>query len=205
MRAYYFTFGSNHLDGSGNSLGQCYVPIEAEDEDAARSLMEAARGRKWSHVYPGTESAGVEEYGLTARTLESVTLDPVTERRRIIAAKCHEEREGARAALAMMDKAEEVLSRLPNQFVDRLWFFGGEWNISGCTREEVAEILRAMSAAKWDKTLTCKGATTIDYKTSIEGVRLCLYRAAPPPSCEIIEETVDLPARQEVRRKLVCI
>lgn len=51
MPKYYFTFGANHLNKDLMSLGNCYVEVEAENESAARDMMFAARGGKWSFCY----------------------------------------------------------------------------------------------------------------------------------------------------------
>lgn len=62
---YFFTFGANHVDNEGISLGQRYVKIEAESELEAREIMFRARGEKWAFVYDATDFAGQEErYGL---------------------------------------------------------------------------------------------------------------------------------------------
>lgn len=63
---YFFTFGSNHVDNEGVSLGQRFVKIEAEDESVAREIMWRSRGEKWAFCYNAAEFVGQPEaYGLT--------------------------------------------------------------------------------------------------------------------------------------------
>ena len=63
---YFFTFGSNHADSEGLSLGQRFVKIEAESEVMAREIMWRARGEKWAFCYTSEGFAGQpEQYGLT--------------------------------------------------------------------------------------------------------------------------------------------
>ncbi len=52
MPKFYFTFGQNHCDANGNSLGNSFVVIYAQNELAARDLMFEARGAKWAFSYP---------------------------------------------------------------------------------------------------------------------------------------------------------
>lgn len=70
-----FTFGRNHLDLAGRSIGDKYVMLAAKDEDAAREMMIEARGRKWAFSYPyhlfGDQA---EKYNLEHVPLSHVTL-----------------------------------------------------------------------------------------------------------------------------------
>ena len=78
---FYFTFGSSHEDSKGESLRMSYVVIEAPDEGTAREEMFAARGSKWSFCYGADEFRGQpEEYNLTERSLESVTIETAVKR-----------------------------------------------------------------------------------------------------------------------------
>ena len=45
-----FTFGRNHVDKDGKSLGNCYVCLEG-DINSTREQMFEARGAKWSMQY----------------------------------------------------------------------------------------------------------------------------------------------------------
>lgn len=75
MSKFFFTYGSNHKDKDGLSLGNAYTPIVADHENEARDKMYEARGSKWSMCYTGIEFSGqVAMYGLHCRDLESVTI-----------------------------------------------------------------------------------------------------------------------------------
>ena len=78
---FYFTFGSNHMTSKGESLGMSYVVVEAHNMQQARDMMFAARGPKWSFCYGADEFRGQpEEYNLTERSLESVTIETAVKR-----------------------------------------------------------------------------------------------------------------------------
>lgn len=73
--AFVFTFGQNHLDIAGRSIGHCYVVLAAKDEDAARDMMCKARGRKWAFSYPYNMFGDqAEKYDLERVPLSRVTL-----------------------------------------------------------------------------------------------------------------------------------
>ena len=72
MKTFYFTYGSNHEDDVGQSLGNCYTPIEANNVTEATRLMFNTRGAKWSHCYNSKEAAGVSKYHLQERLLSEV-------------------------------------------------------------------------------------------------------------------------------------
>lgn len=65
MKDFYFTFGSNHLDKKGKSLGNSYVIIEAGSELDARLEMYKFRTDKYCTSYSSAEAAGVERFNLT--------------------------------------------------------------------------------------------------------------------------------------------
>lgn len=48
----YFTFGSDHLDNSGQSLHRTVVIVEADHENEARKRMFSVRGGLWAFSYP---------------------------------------------------------------------------------------------------------------------------------------------------------
>ena len=73
MSKYYFTFGSNHMDIDGNSLGQKYVVVEASDPMTARETFVAVRGIKFSSQYREEQFLPqIDAYGLTEIKLEYV-------------------------------------------------------------------------------------------------------------------------------------
>lgn len=76
-KKFFFTFGSNHLSDSGESLGFAYVMIEAQTEGFARHIMSERRGLKWAFSYTEEEfKTQPAEYGLYQLTLDQVTLPP---------------------------------------------------------------------------------------------------------------------------------
>lgn len=73
MEKFYFTYGSNHRDIYGHSLGRRYTVIEAESYWEARNKFVALRGLTWSFQYTEQEFSGqAEEYGLTEIPVEEV-------------------------------------------------------------------------------------------------------------------------------------
>lgn len=75
-------------------------------------------------------------------------------------------------------------------------------------REQVIELIQHFKAGKWDKQLS-NSEGKIDYinKTMVS-LPVRIYGAEPPPSCKIVEEVYDIPARPAttgVRRKVVCV
>ncbi len=74
------------------------------------------------------------------------------------------------------------------------------------TRAQVVDILVAFGG-KWSKALAFD-SSTINYEQPIDGgLVLRLYHAEPPPSCQLVEEDVVIPAqpeRIEKRTRLVC-
>lgn len=70
-----FTFGSNHVDSTGKSLGSVYVVIEGNYGEARDKLLEA-RGDKWAFQYPASEMKYQETlFGISEVSLEAVTTD----------------------------------------------------------------------------------------------------------------------------------
>ena len=77
MPKYYFTFGANHLNKDLMSLGNCYVEVEAENEEQARDMMFAARGDKWAFSYlEEYKWKAIDSFNLIPQTLEQVMIDP---------------------------------------------------------------------------------------------------------------------------------
>lgn len=75
MPKYYFTFGANHTDKNGVSLGNRYCVIEAPEEGVARTMMAVARGMKWAFSYPESLFAGqAEKFGLKEVKLADIKL-----------------------------------------------------------------------------------------------------------------------------------
>lgn len=75
MNNYYFTFGANHLDKYGNSLGDKFVSIPADQPMEAVVIMMQARDMVWATSYTEEQFSGqAEKYGLQSVPLEQVTL-----------------------------------------------------------------------------------------------------------------------------------
>lgn len=66
------------------------------------------------------------------------------------------------------------------------------------------EVMKYLSAGKWQRKISSGGSEFIDYETEINGVRVLLYNAAPLGSCRVIEETIEVPAKTITVRKLIC-
>lgn len=82
MEKFFFTFGSNHTDVEGKSLGNYFVMIEAESECEARNEMIKARGPKWAFSYPEHLFIGQEDkYGIKKVPLSAVVIPPDMQQR----------------------------------------------------------------------------------------------------------------------------
>lgn len=215
MKTHYFTFGSNHTDSAGNSLGQCFVPVVVEDSDlneeneyderlAARQKMISARDDEWSMCYTSAEEAGVEKWGLVERSLESVAFDRQAMKREAIRASLSCYRGQWERAIARLDGFEEIMMRLPDGII-QLCGVSDEWlQISNPSREQVETILGILNAGRWEKIVCPNDATKIDYKGTVDNVTVVIYAATPPPSCRIIEREENVPAHKKIVRELVC-
>lgn len=71
---YIFSYGSNHLDANGRSLGQCYTVVEAETAAEARQQIVDARGDKWSMCYTSKKAAGVDRWNLKEKSIDEVRI-----------------------------------------------------------------------------------------------------------------------------------
>lgn len=72
---YFFTFGANHVDNQGVSLGQRYVKVIAEDEHSARGVVWLARNDKWAFSYTTEEFLPqIELYNLVEIGINDVAL-----------------------------------------------------------------------------------------------------------------------------------
>lgn len=75
------------------------------------------------------------------------------------------------------------------------------------TRQDLMRVLKAFPG-KWDKSVGEKDAT-LDYTLHRDGEPDIYCKSAPPPpSCQIVEEVVDIPAqpaRRELRKVVKCV
>lgn len=74
MKNFYFTFGKIHKTSEGESLGDCYCSVYADNRDQAREKMFKARGNEWAAVYESMEDAGVQRFKLRQTRLEFIRL-----------------------------------------------------------------------------------------------------------------------------------
>ena len=108
-----------------------------------------------------------------------------------------------------IDRANELmakLDRLPG--LEKLELeavrYVNQIDFDKLTHPQVVEVIKAVGG-KWSKTPDEGG--TINYETTIEGIKLRMWRGEPPPNCKIVEELVEepaQPARMVTRRRLVC-
>jgi len=79
--------------------------------------------------------------------------------------------------------------------------------LTGCSREVLNTFLLCFGGS-WSKDINTWQSDKMDYfreeKTEAFTYELKVEAVAPPPSCQIVEEEVDVPARKEIRKKIVC-
>lgn len=112
-------------------------------------------------------------------------------------------REGAESTLRMVANSSSILSKLSESVLSKCILSTSWLQMSGLTREEVKSTLSILHAGRWEK-MPCQEAGFIDYEGEVDGVRIVLYRAQPPPSCRIETEHVYVPAHNKTVRKLIC-
>lgn len=64
MNPYYITFGYNHFNKQGQSLGRSYTIVYEETYELARKKAFTFLGSKWAFMYESAEKAGVSRFGL---------------------------------------------------------------------------------------------------------------------------------------------
>lgn len=74
-------------------------------------------------------------------------------------------------------------------------------------RETLLDVIKAFPE-KWNKSFR-PDAGVMDYTATFNGITLRCWGAPPPPSCQIIEEEIEvpeqvIPAKKELRRSLNC-
>lgn len=116
---------------------------------------------------------------------------------------CEKRRLKLKRLMEMQGPMERIVAKLPDGIMVSL---SDEWvQISSPTREQVLEVLKALNAGKWDKTICHANGEKLDYETTIEGIKVIMFYSEPPTSCRIEIEEVDVPAHKETHRKLVCV
>jgi hypothetical protein len=146
-------------------------------------------------LYNVTQAAGLQKVGERPATREELA----TEKLRAL-------REGYQRKIDFCDRAAVVLIRFPADVIARANICETDEDvvtIFNLTREQVVAAIRA-SGASWKKEINAAHSHRIDYLTEIDGVKIELWAAPPPPSCRIEEEVIDVPAHQEIKRTIVC-
>lgn len=119
----------------------------------------------------------------------------------------NERREHLSRLMALQEPMERILAKLtPHCGITSITAGrdGGVIQFSSLTREQVLIALASLSGGKWEKKVCHMDGGRVDYETEIEGVTVLLFHSEPPTSCRIEEEVIDIPARKEIVRKLVC-
>ena len=110
-----------------------------------------------------------------------------------------------RRELDSLAALEAVFTRIPLALRGKCCFYGTtQIDLNNLTRSESLSVISAMNAGRWIKSVNPSFSELIDYETTIDGVKVRLWCAAPPDSCRIIEFEEILQAMVVVRRKLVC-
>lgn len=110
-------------------------------------------------------------------------------------------------------KYREQIESLYSQFPEiNIEVSSSELRLSSPSREELTAWLLAFGG-DWEKKVNDWQKDKMDYIQKVphpvkeyEGDNLDLVACAvePPPACKIIEEEVEVPARKEMRRRIVC-
>ncbi len=75
MNNYFFTFGTNHLDNSGQTLANRFVKIRAKNWQDARDEMFKVRGNVWSFQYEEIDfKPQIKKYNLVRVSLSEINL-----------------------------------------------------------------------------------------------------------------------------------
>jgi len=203
MHTYYFTFGSNHEDRNGESLGNAFVPIHADDEESARERMMELRGDKWSMCYASRDSFGIEKYNL--REVTEFEIDTREQRKEaaieqvVAAARANLERR-----LASLDKLKELMRKLPADIIPKCTEYDCQLDINNLTRAESVVVLASMQAGKWKKEANSAYDGALNYDGEVDGAKVRLWAAAAPETCHVVEYEEVIPEQRVIRRKLVC-
>lgn len=110
----------------------------------------------------------------------------------------------AASKLKAFERCSGIMKRLPEHIIPNCFVINCDLIIYNCTREDVKAIMSSLNAGKWSKNVNCHTPGKLNYNCEVDGIRVQLWGAAPPESCQIIEETVEVPAHTEIKRTLVC-
>lgn len=106
-----------------------------------------------------------------------------------------------------LSACEPILRTLPPGLVQRASVRCDVTNtlqLSCLTCEEARQVMSALHAGKWTRCPSHFDTTMLDWESMINGVRVLLFASGPPGTCRIVEEEVEIPARKEIKRTLVC-
>jgi hypothetical protein len=81
----------------------------------------------------------------------------------------------------------------------------GWLQFADCNREDTVKLLTTFPG-KWSKSASSKDMYYTLYLDPplYDTIRQIQVKGTPPPSCRIVEELIDIPARQEMRQRIVC-
>lgn len=126
------------------------------------------------------------------------------ERRPAVAEALALKKSETNAALAFYAKCEFILSLLPDEIIPKFTTFDDHLIAYSCDRDDVLQIMKSLHAGKWTKALNNAYADKIDYNGIVNGIRIELWGAAPPESCQIVEVEEEVAAHTKKVRTLVC-
>jgi len=85
--------------------------------------------------------------------------------------------------------------------------YNGQIDFDKLSHPEIIRVIQTFPGA-WNKTPSSESSgTRIDYVSEFDGMKIRCWAGEPPPSCKIVEETVEVPAQPATTktvRKLVC-
>jgi len=85
--------------------------------------------------------------------------------------------------------------------------YGSQIDFDTLSHPEIIRVIQAFPGTWVKKPSNESSGTRIDYETEFDGMKLRCWAGEPPPSCKIVEETVEVPAQPastRTVRKLVC-
>lgn len=121
-----------------------------------------------------------------------------------VAKKIAEARDRHAQEIDLLLRMADIIDKLPDAIADKCHVYMGQLDIDTLTREESLQVIGALHAGKWSKTVNSSMTEKMDYETTINGVKVRLWAAGPPDSCRIVEVEEVIPATKIVHRRLVC-
>lgn len=109
-----------------------------------------------------------------------------------------------RHKISLLQSASRILDKVPEAILEKVTTFGRVIDFNNLTREESLQVISALNAGKWEKSINDAYPDKIDYQTTIDGVMARLWAAAPPDSCRVVEVEEIIPEQRVMKRKLIC-